>query len=699
MSDSIKHECAVALLRLLDEGEEPGGGLGIGPSDPGGTALSLLLEKQHNRGQDGAGAAILSLDPQPGAPAYWMAKSASPTALTDVLGAIALRPGSRRAAEEQEAQRSSGNHCGSAPFAPPRDKGGERIFLGHLRYATYGRGDESFCHPFVHAEPRLERTLLLAGNFNLTNTHELFEAFRKAGNHAASSADGYLLCELLAEELAEQNPKETPRTSRPPREKENTPRSLRENQTPRVEPPILHALRVVLPRLDGAFTLCGMTGDGWAFAVRDAHGIRPGWYHTSPRVVAVASERPAIQAAFDVPPEAVRELPPGEALLISPLGEVRFERVLPPAAARPCSFERIYFSRANDADIQRERRALGAALLPQVLEAAHAPLENIFFSYIPNSAQIAFHGLLAELFRDCGNLARRPQCPQSKDGKMASRTLRTSREPVSPRFGQIAVKDAKFRTFIADAGARREIGRHVYDVVYGLVRPGIDTLVVLDDSIVRGNTMRNAILPMLDRLGPKRIVVASSAPPIRYPDCYGIDMSTLGELVAFRALVNLLGHAADAELHAALEEMSHANSLAPLYARFSEAEHSAEIARLLTPPGMRAEVCVVFQTVPALHAALSARGTEQLPSNDGAAPLERARSTFGTFAQPTSNGGKAALERAQRALGTSAQPTSNALEARFGDWYFTGDYPTPGGYRVLRTALANYLEHNAGRSY
>ena len=239
------------------------------------------------------------------------------------------------------------------------------------------------------------------------------------------------------------------------------------------------------------------------------------------------------------------------------------------------------------------------------------------------------------------------------------------------------MKDAKFRTFIADAAARREIGKHVYDVTYGLVRPGVDTLVVLDDSIVRGTTMREAILPMLDRLGPKRIVVASSAPPIRYPDCYGIDMSTLGELVAFRALVNLLGHAADAELHAALEEMSHANSLASLYARFSEEQHSAEIARLLTPPGMRAEVCVVFQTVPALHAALSAHGTEQLPSNDG----------------------EGVLDRAQRALETSAQPTSNTSEARFGDWYFTGDYPTPGGYHVLRTALANYLEHNAGRSY
>jgi amidophosphoribosyltransferase len=650
MSDSIKHECAVALLRLLDGGENPGSGLFAGSSDPGGTALSLLLEKQHNRGQDGAGAAILSLDPQPGAPAYWMAKSASPTALADLLGMIGKRHGGDRRATR--AEQAATRHADTSLVSGLASTSTERIFLGHLRYATYGRGDESFCHPFVHAEPRLERTLLLAGNFNLTNTHELFEAFREAGNHAACSADGYLICELLAAELG------------------NCPQI---STVPRAEPPILRALRMVLPKLDGAFTLCGMTGDGWAFAIRDAHGIRPGWYHISSRVVAVASERPAIQAAFDVPPEAVRELPPGEALLISPLGEVRFERVFPPAAARPCSFERIYFSRANDADIQRERRALGAALLPQVLEAAHAPLENIFFSYIPNSAQIAFHGLLAELFRTVST-------QRTED------TMRNGLDKCLPRFGQIAVKDAKFRTFIADAAARREIGRHVYDVVYGLVRPGIDTLVVLDDSIVRGTTMRDAILPMLDRLGPKRIVVASSAPPIRYPDCYGIDMSTLGELVAFRALENLLGHAAEAEFRAALAEFSShaefaesaefssfaaerhpsfaakrhpsfapqahpsfgggchaaANPLASLYARFTEEEHAAEIARMLTPPGMRAEVSVVYQTVADLRAAC--------PD----AP---------------------------------------------GDWYFTGDYPTPGGYRVLRRSLENHLARREGRSY
>ena len=364
-----------------------------------------------------------------------------------------------------------------------------------------------------------------------------------------------------------------------------------------------------------------MTGDGWAFATRDPHGIRPGYCYIDENVVVVASERPAIQAAFDVPPEAVTELPPGEALVVSPAGEVQQTRLdsgIDPAP-RPCSFERIYFSRANDADIHRERRALGAALLPQILDAAAAPLEDVFFSYIPNSARIAFHGLLEELFK----------------------RVSASSNHAIPRFGEIAVKDAKFRTFIADAAARREFYKHVYDVTYGLVRPDKDTLVVLDDSIVRGNTMKNAILPMLDRLGPKRIVIASSAPPIRYPDCYGIDMSTLGELVAFRALVNLLGTSAEAELRQAASAPG--NPLEALYARFSDAEHTAEIAKLLTPPGMKAEVVVVYQTVESLRKCLA-------PST-------------------------------------------------VGDWYFTGNYPTSGGYRVLHKALANYLEHRAERSY
>ncbi|MBR4615650.1 MAG: amidophosphoribosyltransferase [Kiritimatiellae bacterium] len=545
MSDEITHECAVAMVVLRKPPSATG--------DFGGTKLSLLLEKQHNRGQDGAGAAILRASPIPGEEPYWIAKSASATPLADVLGAIGRRNISR-----------------------------ERIFLGHLRYATFGKNEEKFCHPFVHESSELARTLLLAGNFNLTNAADLFESYRSKGEFPRSRADGYLITELVADELSRG-------------------RSLAE------------ALSATLAEADGAWTLCGMTGDGWAFSTRDPHGIRPGFCYMDADVVAVASERPAIQAAFDVPPEAVKELPPGAVLVVSPDGKVKTVELCSPPPPRACVFERIYFSRANDADIHRERKALGAALVPQILEAADSPLEDIFFSYIPNSARIAFHGLLERLFDEHGKI----------------------------RFGEIAVKDAKFRTFIADAAARREFYKHVYDVTYGLVRPGEDTLVVLDDSIVRGNTMKNAILPMLDRLRPKRIVIASSAPPIRYPDCYGIDMSTLSELVAFRALVNLLGEEAEQELWRAYAS-GEKNPLERLYAMFAEAEYSAEIARLLTPPGMKAKVKVVYQTLGSLRM---------------------------------------------------------ACHASAGDWYFTGDYPTPGGYKVLRKALYNYLTRSSERPY
>lgn len=540
MSDELKHECAVAMA-VLRRPPPPAG-------DYGGTKLSLLLEKQHNRGQDGAGAAIVSRRPTPGEMPFQVFKSATSTPLADILGAIGKR----------------------------KDAQG-RIFLGHLRYATFGKNDVAFCHPFVHQSSELAHTLLLAGNFNLTNARRLFADYSRLGAFPTCGADGYIVTELAAYALER-------------------------------GADLASALRFALKDADGAWMLCGATGDGMAFATRDPCGIRPGWYCIDENVVAVASERAALQAAFDLAPDAVKEIPPGAALLVSPDGAPEMVELFPSRKeyVRPCSFERIYFSRANDAAIHKERKALGAALAPQILDAASAPASDIFFSYIPNSARVAFQGLVERLFEERGKI----------------------------RFGEIAVKDAKFRTFIADAAARREFYKHIYDVTYGLVRPGLDTLVVLDDSIVRGNTMKNAILPMLDRLGPKRIVVASSAPPIRYPDCYGIDMSTLGELVAFKALVNLLGDGAYGALRS--------TPLKDLYARFSERRHEEEIARLLTPPGMKAEVVVVYQTIQNLRKCLG----------DG-----------------------------------------------IGDWYFTGDYPTPGGFKTLDKAIENFLRHKQERPY
>ena len=679
MSEEIKHECAVAMVVLRRPPFATG--------DFGGTKLSLLLEKQHNRGQDGAGAAILRARPVPGEVPYWIAKSASSTPLVDVLGAIAKRSNSfshKERKEHKEEEEDLCDLCGEKQ---------ERIFLGHLRYATFGKNEVAFCHPFVHEASELEHTLLLAGNFNLTNAHELFEDYSRHGSFPTSNSDGYLVCELIAHELG----KVFSPVERVDHVESTLPKLHVSTCSTRFKN-ISRALSTALANADGAWTLCGATGDGWAFATRDPHGIRPGFYYISDDVVSVASERPAIQAAFDVLPEAVKELPPGQALIISPSGEVSFHHLhistlpqshnstFPHSSPRPCSFERIYFSRANDAAIHRERKALGAALLPQILKSAEADLSEIFFSYIPNSARIAFHGLLEELF-SCVVSHKERKERKGEDKILCGLCDLCGKN--NPRFGEVIVKDAKFRTFIADAAARREFYKHIYDVTYGLVRPGLDTLVVLDDSIVRGNTMKNAILPMLDRLEPKRIVIASSAPPIRYPDCYGIDMSTLGELVAFRALVNLIGGRekllsllGDSEF-GSLGEDSNAspklqvsktprsesnclpNPLAPLYARFTDEQHCAEIARLLTPPGMKAEVKVVYQTVENLRKCLGSM-------------------TFDTR-QPTS--------------GTTVRQMTHGAGACIGDWYFTGDYPTPGGYKVLHKALENYLEQKSERSY
>ena len=575
MSDAVKHECAVAMLRLRrDVGYyERKYGTPCYALD----RIALLLEKQHNRGQDGAGVASLRLSPEPGTPAYRLVKSAAPVnPLADLLDKLGAE----------------------------REKFSGELLLGHLRYATFGRNDIGCCYPFVHESTCLGRMLLLAGNFNLTDNREMYERFIALGHHPASRADGYLLLQTIAHHL----------------EKEA-------NINP-AAPDLVKVLRQALNPLDGAFTLCGMTGAGDVFAIRDSHGIRPGYFYFDDEVFAVASERPAIQAAFNRASAEVMEIPPGKAVIVRKSGEIAIEDCLDPKTKRGCVFERIYFSRANDADIHRERRELGRQLAPAVLEAAGHDFDNTVVSYIPNSAQVCFHGLLEELNRralDSGHCVR---------------------------FGQVAVKDAKFRTFITDAAHRGEMYRHVYDVTYGIVRPGSDTLVVVDDSIVRGNTMRNAILPMLDRLGPRKIVVASSAPPVKYPDCYGIDMATAEELVAFQAAVSLLKkrgrsdildeayRLAKADLAGKSGEMK--NRMRMIYDAISEAELVRGIAELLTPPELKAEFEVVYQSCEALR---------------------------------------------------------HCCPEHRGDWYFTGDYPTPGGVAVVNRALINFMEHNHERAY
>ena len=594
MSDQIKHECAVTLLRLrrgVEYFQRK-----YGTAYYGFQKLALMLEKQHNRGQDGAGIACVGLDPEPGVPCYRLEKSNRPPCLADLLEKIgsAIPP-----LPDEPLSGDAMKHL--YPFC------GE-LYLGHLRYGTFGRSGLEACHPFVRENACLDRTLLLAGNFNLTDTAEIFRILQATGHHPASRQDGALILQLIGHYLEQMRDRRRHNFS------------------------LAEVLADAMRNFDGAYTLCGLLGNGEAFAVRDPAGIRPGYYYFDD-VVAVSSERPAIQAAFDCSTAEVGELPPGQALLISRDAEVRFEQCLPRKPLRRCVFERIYFSRGNDAGIHQERKALGRALVPQLLEAVNRDWENTLFSYIPNTAQISFHGMLEALQEECWR-----ETPAGRMPKV--------------RFGQIAVKDAKFRTFIADAAARRDFYMHIYDVTYGLLHPGSDSLVVIDDSIVRGNTMRNAILPILDRLAPRRIVIASAAPPIRYPDCYGIDMASLRELVAFEAAVDLLNmHGKSELLERCYEEAKRqlsgpepemTNCVKPVYDEFTDAELTDAIARRLKPEGLRAELTLVFQTCANL---------------------------------------------------------AKCCPDHRGDWYFTGDYPTPGGFRVVNRALVNYMEKRDERAY
>ena len=588
MSDPVKHECGVSLIRLrrpLPYYVER-----YGTGYYGYEKLSLLLEKQHNRGQDGAGVACVGLEVPPGQPFYQLEKSCAELPLAELLTRIG-----------EEVSQSGAPSASSGALSHPFY--GE-LYLGHLRYGTYGGRTLAACQPLASDSSWRNRTLLLAGNFNLTNTGELFDGLVRQGHHPRSRQDSEMLLMELVHYLEKSG----------------------HDCSGYTHDELKALFRDAASCWDGGFAICGVFGNGDAFAFRDAHGIRPMFYHIDDEVVVVASERVAIQTTFDLAPTEVPELPPGHLLTVLASGDCQVQRYLPEAPVRRCVFERIYFSRGNDADIQRERRALGAALVPRVLEAIDGDVHNTVFSYIPNTALISYHGMLTRLVELCG--------------------------ATGLRFAQIAVKDAKFRTFIADAHKRKELFPHVYDVTYGIVRPGIDNLVIIDDSIVRGNTMRNAILPILDRLRPKRIVVCSSAPPICYPDCYGIDMASFGDLVAFEALVSLLKAHDKLELFRLAVELAREdlrgpdavmqNRALPLYQCFGHHELEEEVARHLKPAGLQAELKVVYQTRESLR---------------------------------------------------------HCCPDHTGDWYFTGDYPTPGGNRVVNRALVNYVENINTRAY
>jgi amidophosphoribosyltransferase len=615
MSDAIKHECGLAFIRLrkpFSHYQQKYGSVLWGLNK-----LYLLMEKQHNRGQDGAGVAAVKLNVEPGYPFLSRMRSSQPQPIADIFRQIG-----EEFSELQKFNPDFGNHAGLM-------KGhlsflGE-LLLGHLRYGTQGRNNVEFCHPFLKRNTIPARNLALAGNFNLVNTDELFELVNVDPGAFQKQSDLAAMMEVLHHFLVQAD--------------ESSPQQLN----------IASILRKAVPLFDGGFHVGGMTGNGIGFVFRDAHGIRPSYYYIDDDVVVAASERAAIRTAFNVGENEVQELMPGQALIVAEDGSISLEQIMEPKERRACSFERIYFSRGSDEKIYRERQALGYHLSRQVLEAIDYDLKNTIFSFIPNTAEVAFYGLIkgAEDYLSQIKIERISSWGKDIDTEKLTEMIQRK-----IRIEKIAIKDVKMRTFITEDVNRNEMVQHVYDITYGTVRKGVDTLVVIDDSIVRGTTLKESIIRMLARLEPKRIIVVSSSPQIRYPDCYGIDMSKLGDFIAFNAAVELLKERDKedclVDLYEQCKELHRngqlhtVNVVKQIYKSFTNEEITKKIAQLITPPGLQVPVDVIFQTIESLH--------EACPSN-------------------------------------------------LGDWYFTGNYPTPGGHRVVNTAFMNYFEGKNKRGY
>jgi amidophosphoribosyltransferase len=631
MSDSIKHECGIALIRLLKPlsfyQEKYGSAL------YGLKRLYLLMEKQHNRGQDGAGVGTIKINALPGETYINRQRANGSNAIAEIfekLNKKITKSGTKDQLKDPDYMRSN------VPFM------GE-LLLGHLRYGTHGGNSVDLCHPFIRENNWMSRNLMLAGNFNLTNVDELFKVLVELGQHPSERADTVTMLEKFGHFIDEENQRIFTRYKLEGKSNREISSLIAKELN------IENILKRSLRDADGGYVMAGLLGHGDAFVVRDPNGIRPCFYYYNDEIAVVTSERPAIQTGFNIPIRDIKELGRGNALIIKKDGTITETNIIPQAENKACSFERIYFSRGNDRDIYKERKQLGYLLANKIMKSVKNDFKNTVFSYIPNTAAVSFYGMIDGI-NDLLNLHKIEQIKAL--GSEINEAQLKNILSVHPRRERVAVKDAKLRTFITDDTNREDMVAHVYDVTYGIVNNNEDTLVVIDDSIVRGTTLKSSILRILDRLHPKKIIIVSSAPQIRYPDCYGIDMSRLKEFVAFQAMIALVKERnldkkidevykkCKAQANLPKEEMK--NYLKELYDLFTADEISAKISQIVTPTDITAEVEVIYQSIENLH--------EACPNHKG-------------------------------------------------DWYFTGDYPTPGGTKVVNKAFINYYEGSDARAY
>jgi len=630
MSEPIKHECGIALIRLLKPISYYK--KKYGTWEYGTNKLYLLMEKQHNRGQDGVGIVSLKLNSKPGFEYFHRYRSMTNNPIKDVFDMVAQA--NKLALSGKKSTQDLKWAYENLPFC-------SEVFLGHLRYGTFGKNNINFLHPAARQNNWKSKNLMLAGNFNMTNTSELFEELIKTGQHPRAYTDTFTILEKVGHLLDVENEKLYKKYKNEGFSNFEISHLIEKNLD------IFGILSNASKNWDGGYTISGLIGHGDAFVMRDPWGIRPAFYYQDDEICVVASERPVIQTALDVKKDQIKEILPAEALVIKKDGSIKRQFIRKPQQKRSCSFERIYFSRGSDFDIYQERKKLGSLLAPKILETINYDFKNTIFSYIPNTAETAFFGMMQGVREYLANWKTK-QIQKIQDLKNEEIKEIISLEP---RVEKVALKDIKLRTFIADDASRDDLVAHVYDITYGIVRTE-DTLVIIDDSIVRGTTLKNSIISILDRLNPKKIIIVSSAPQIRYPDCYGIDMARLDKFVAFNALVELLKEDGKKHLIDEVYKKCKAQEVKPkkkivnyvkdLYANYSDEQISKKISELLRPKTCKAEVEVVFQSVKNLHKACP---------ND------------------------------------------------LGDWYFTGNYPTPGGNAVVNIAFINFYEKKDKRAY